>query len=228
MKKLFCLLVGFSFPSALLAQDRTLYEEVVYNKPEIGIESEVYLGDRMLVQQVGEWRDCITPRKTYSETTWGWTGLYKAGEPICKLKLKNEYYWPTYINNSSKRKEQTLSVSLERTKKGKYELCQTVSGSSGHCIENLNESDIEVGETFIFRENSFQQTLEYAGKSGDVLKFIYSEFTDGLARQSFNREFQIDLTEGNVAAYKGAIIEIVDANNVQVKYKVIRNFASDY
>jgi|TARA_B100001964_G_scaffold237736_1_gene301823 hypothetical protein len=29
------------------------------------------------------------------------------------------------------------------------------------------------------------------------------------------------------AAYKGAIIEIIEATNVQIKYKVIRNFSSD-
>ena len=45
-------------------------------------------------------------------------------------------------------------------------------------------------------------------------------------RESFSREFQVDLTEGNVAAYKGAIIEVIDATNVQIKYKVIRNFSS--
>jgi len=59
------------------------------------------------------------------------------------------------------------------------------------------------------------------------LKFNYSEFTDGFAKQGFTREFQIDLLEGNIAAYKGAIIEIIDATNVQIKHKVIRNFSSD-
>ncbi len=70
----------------------------------------------------------------------------------------------------------------------------------------------------------FQQTIEYAGKSGNILKFLYSEFTEGLARDAFNREFQVDLSEGNVLAFKGALIEIESATNINIRYKVIRNF----
>ena len=96
-----------------------------------------------------------------------------------------------------------------------------------YCIKNLSAEDIIQNETFVYKENSFQQTIEYAGRNGDILKLNYSEFSDGFARQAFTREFQVDLSEGNIAAYKGAIIEIVEATNVQIKYKVIRNFASD-
>ena len=64
-------------------------------------------------------------------------------------------------------------------------------------------------------------------RSGNNLKFAYSEFTDGFSKQSYSREFQVDLTDGNVVAYKGAVIEIVEATNVLIKYKVIRNFATE-
>ena len=47
-----------------------------------------------------------------------------------------------------------------------------------------------------------------------------------LNMQAFTREFQVDLSKGKIAAYKGAIIEILEATNVQIKYK-FRNFSSD-
>ena len=97
-------------------------------------------------------------------------------------------------------------------------------GGTNYCAKKLAEDSVVEGETFIYEPNSFQQSWEYAGRSGDILKFAYSEFTDKFARQAFSREFQIDLSEGNIAAYKGAIVEIVDATNVQITYKVIRNF----
>ena len=225
MKALMLLmLLGISL--RMHASENTLYEEVTYNKPEVGEVNEVYLGDRMLAQQVGEWRECITPRKNYSKSSWGWTAIYKAGEPICKKELAAKYYWPTYVNSTGHGNEMTELVSW-RGKKGKSKLCQTSGAMRGQCVKNLSEDDVEHGETFIYRANSFQQTIEYAGKSDDILKFNYSEFTNGFARQAFTREFQVDLKEGNVAAYKGAIIEIVEATNVQIKYKVMRNFASD-
>tara|TARA_A100001015_G_C14649402_1_gene578604 strand:- start:208 stop:606 length:399 start_codon:yes stop_codon:yes gene_type:complete len=117
-------------------------------------------------------------------------------------------------------------VSYREKKKGKYRLCSTGLGVPAGCINNLTEDDVESGTSFVYSPNSFQQTIAYDGRSGDILKFNYAEFTDGFSREAFSREFQVDLTEGNVAAYKGAIIEVIDATNVQIKYKVIRNFSS--
>ncbi len=219
------LLVG-SICSSAMAQDKILYQEEVYNQPERGVETEVYLGDRMLTQQVGEWKECITPKRSYEKTTWGWTGFYKSGEPLCKRTLKDKNYWPTYNNSVNGENSHRQAVSW-RGKKGKYRLCQTAAGMAAYCIKDLSENDMKAGATFIYNPNSFQQTIAYDGRNGDVLKFNYAEFSDGFARQSFSREFQIDLSEGSVAAYKGAIIEVLEATNVQIKYKVIRNFASD-
>ena len=110
-----------------------------------------------------------------------------------------------------------------KEKKGKYSLCQVDMMSTG-CIKNLTDSDFKKGETFLFKPNSFQQTIEYGGKRGNSLRFTYLEFQGTMIRDSFTREFEIDLSEGNVAAYKGARIEILDANNTTIKFKVIRNF----
>lgn len=226
MKKFTWLLLIATVCTSAAAQNRTLYEETIYNKPNRGVETEVYLGDRMLIQQEGAWRECITPQQTYSKTTVGWTGVYKSGEPICKRKLNDKYYWPNYINGTG-HGNKTLQAVSWKGKKGKYKLCQKSMGMSAYCIKKLSEDDVEAGETFVYKENTFQQSIEYAGRSRDILKFTYSEFTGGFARQAFTRDFQVDLSEGKVAAYKGAIIEIIEATNIQIKYKVIRNFASD-
>jgi len=218
MKKLAALLFIFLTAQAV-SSTNTLYEEVTYNRPSIGTNAEAYLGDRMLTQQVGEWKECITPKKTYTKARGV---IYKGGEPICKRKLKDKDYWPTYDNWGSTR----FKVRW-KGRKGKYKLCQIEAGFAGGCIKKLSEDAVESGETFIYTEKSFQQSVEYAGKSGNILKFNYSEYSDGFARQAFTREFQIDLSEGSIAAYKGAIIEILEATNVQIKYKVIRNFSSD-
>jgi hypothetical protein len=229
MKKINWLLVIAVLSISPISQARTLYEEIIYNKPDPGVENEVYLGDRMLVQQVGEWKECITPHKSYNKVIMGTTGIYKAGQPICKTNLSDKFYSPTYANKFHAGKSFWIDVEWGK-KKGKYSLCQR-EGSfiklTAFCMKNLTEDDVKKGETFIYAENSLQQTIDYAGRSGDVLKFNYSEFSDNFARQAFTREFQIDLNEGKIAAYKGAIIEVIEATNIQIKYKVIRNFSSD-
>ena len=79
---------------------------------------------------------------------------------------------------------------------------------------------------YVISSDTLQQSIEYAGKSGDILKFIYSEFYASRARDAYTREFQVDLSDGNVGAFKGAIFEILDADNTTITYKVMRNFPS--
>ena len=219
MKKLLTILplILIGFTSSVFS--KTFYEEISYNKPILNLVTEVYLGDRMLIQQVGEWRECITPTKTFTKKQFGgWNFLYKADEPICKIKPEDKDYRAQYQNANDK----YLPVRLKE-KKGKYTLCQWELVSTG-CIKNLTESDWKKDEKFFFKRNSFQQTIEYSGKRGESLRFTYLEFQENIIRDSFTREFEIDLSEGNVAAYKGAIIEILDASNTTIKFKVIRNF----
>lgn len=210
-----------------VAQDKVLYEATTYSKPTVREVSEKYLGDRLLEQGEGEWKECITPRTTYTKKTFGWVGEFRGGEPICKRNLKDKYYWPLYDNAKNGNNAVRQAVKWQQRKGDNYRLCQTAAGMNAYCVKDLKVTDVTEGETFIYQPNSMQQTIEYAGKSGDILKFNYAEFSDGYARQAFNREFTVDLSEGSVAAYKGAIIEIIEATNVQIKYKVIRNFASD-
>jgi len=80
---------------------------------------------------------------------------------------------------------------------------------------------------YTISSDTLQQSIEYAGKSGNILKFIYSEFYASRARDAFTREFQVDLSDGNVGAFKGAIFEILNADNTTITYKVVRNFPSE-
>jgi len=45
-----------------------------------------------------------------------------------------------------------------------------------------------------------------------------------MARDAFMREFEIDLNDGNIVAYKGTVFEIIEANNATITYKVVRHF----
>ena len=74
--------------------------------------------------------------------------------------------------------------------------------------------------------NSFQQTLLYNGKVGNKINIAYREFSSDHARPAFNNDVEYDLSESNQIGYKGALLEVIEANNQMIKYKVIRNFNS--
>lgn len=72
--------------------------------------------------------------------------------------------------------------------------------------------------------DSFQQTLIYNGKVGNKINIGYREFSGNMVRPAFSNEVEYDLSESKKIGYKEALLEILEANNQQIKYKVLSNF----
>lgn len=73
-------------------------------------------------------------------------------------------------------------------------------------------------------EDTFQQTLIYSGKVGNKINIGYREFSSNVARPAFSNNVEYDLSESKDIGYKGALLQIIEATNQNIKYKVIRNF----
>ena len=177
MKRLTLLLILSYLSPYGVAQEVPLYETITDNVPKIGITTEVYLGDRMLEQRTGDYRECIIPKRTFETTMSGVNWVARANQPICKRNADSKDYYSTYkmVEGSS---NQHLAKVIENNKT--YELHLGVMYSRGAYpkklrFKNLTEKDIEInGRYFLYQPESFQQTIEYAGKSGNILKFVYS------------------------------------------------------
>jgi hypothetical protein len=206
---------------AAQAAEKVMYQEITDNKPEVGVSTTVYLGDRMLEQRHGQYQECIVPKFTAQKKMLMDRFTVKLNEPLCKMSASDKKYTPVNYDNFTK-SVNDLSWRFQvnyKPQDGGFKLCaQTM------CTDLMDSSKIDASPYFVYTINSVQQVIEYAGRNGDNLKFTYSEFSDGYARQAFTREFQVDLTQGKVAAYKGAIIEIESATNSSITYKVVRNF----
>jgi len=74
------------------------------------------------------------------------------------------------------------------------------------------------------RANSFQQALIYSGTVGNKISIGYREFSNSMARPAFNNNVEYDLSDSNIIGYKGAQMEIIEATNQFLRYRVIRNF----
>jgi hypothetical protein len=92
-------------------------------------------------------------------------------------------------------------------------------------VHVLSDSDgIKRTKHLLLSDNSFQQTLIYSGKIGNKIKIGYREFSNNQARPAFNNDVDYDLDESKTIGYKGARIEIIEATNEFVKFKVLQNF----
>ncbi len=93
--------------------------------------------------------------------------------------------------------------------------------STPTCKEGVG---IEKVKLAVFETNAFQQSLIYSGKIGNKINISYREFSNDVARPAFNNDVEYDLSESTTIAYKGALIEVLEATNQAIRYRVIRNF----
>lgn len=73
-------------------------------------------------------------------------------------------------------------------------------------------------------DKSFVQEFIYNGRYENNLRFIYREFSNDSARPAFTQEVQYDLDGGAEIGFKDLLIEVVNASNTSISYKVIRPF----
>jgi len=227
------------------ADEAPLYVDMTDNLPETGVTAEVFLGDRMLLQRTGQYKECLVPKFSFTKKFLSSEFEIKANEVLFKASESSKYFTSTYPNSIQGGTPYFYELEY-KTKRGKIQLC--FKSGVGCIKKELTENDFDYSACFINQINSIQQTIEYSGKEGSNLKFLYSEFSpdvwgleevmvyevirSGVGKavlrnsnmEPIHREFQMDLGEGNVIAYKGAIIEVETATNMAITYKVIRNF----
>ena len=107
-------------------------------------------------------------------------------------------------------------------------VCKGESGWFSPDVILRNELEISAGlkevEVVDVNRPSFVQEFIYNGRYEDNLKFIYREFSDDLARPAFTQEVQYDLGAGNQIGFKNLLIEVINATNTNISYKVIQSF----
>lgn len=59
---------------------------------------------------------------------------------------------------------------------------------------------------------------------GYTIGFTGSEFSNKLARAAFSNDVEYDLSQSKIIGYKGAKIEVLNATNENITYRVISNF----
>lgn len=88
-------------------------------------------------------------------------------------------------------------------------------------------TDIDVRLCTRAGPNAFRQELIYSGVSQGTITIEYREFTNDMARPAFSQTLRYDLNEGREIGFRGARLEILEANNISVRYRVIQPLRQD-
>jgi hypothetical protein len=193
------------------------------SEPPIGSVSQISIGDIMLRQGTFREHDAIYLRAP-REIDWAYTlhpGYYlKDGEDESA-----EYFSPGRGDDGGKIEKAALADPWKAVmqKKNKSDLCVITVFNVSVCNE---VRDVEKRKKPLFSEDSFQQTLIYNGRVGSKINIGYREFSNDAARPAFNNNVEYDLSESKTIAYKGAELEVLDATNQFIQFRLIRNFNS--
>lgn len=190
----------------------TFVKEV--DHPEAGKVITVYVGDHMVQKGTITEENVLVVHRTIDGA------LYDI--PASKYSQvgydqKQDFYSAVGVVRGGL-SDPVQALALKKEKGAK--LCViTVFGGSA-CYEGEYERKKQLSE----RGNSFQQTLIYSGRVGEKINVGYREFSNNSARPAFNNDVEYDLSSSSTIGYKGALIEVINADNSSITYKLIRNF----
>ena len=202
--------------------------EVKIIKPEIGIISQISLGEAIINSGYGHYSQGIKIMNSISiKNKLG--GIITISNGLYELVYSNEsecYYTPIDVNQI-KYGDPDVNCQIRISDPNKIEMIAegadlVYSALAIPITQTLNYEKID--SIFISKEDSFQQTMIYSGKSNNIIKFSYREFTDDYIRNSFTTDVSYDLSESNIIGYKNFKAEIIEATNTKLKYKIISSF----
>lgn len=126
------------------------------------------------------------------------------------------------------------AVQAELTKRGEGlkdmivfpsgQLCVNPENGRIACTEGYNAPRSTFSE-IVAPEGRAQQALVYGGRAGNSLKVVYRETRGGQNPTDFSNPVEYNLSESTVIAYKGAEVEVLEATNQRVTYRVIKGFS---
>ena len=72
--------------------------------------------------------------------------------------------------------------------------------------------------------DSVKKEILYNGRSGTTLRLSYREFVRDMARPAFTQDLTYDIRDDRVVGFRGARLEVLDANNTSIRYRVLSSF----
>jgi hypothetical protein len=193
------------------------------SRPAVGETSTASVGDEMVSQGVLFEREALLLQK---DADIGFLSPYTLRHGYYLKQGENktsEFYQPSPTPDGGRVEKAALADPYQSVQayKNDNRLCVVTVFNASACTKNGVFKRVTKA---VATDESFQQTLIYSGKFGPKIKIGYREFSANVARPAFSNDVEYDLSESTTVGYKGARLEIVEATNDHITYRVISNF----
>lgn len=194
--------------------------------PELNAITTTYIGDNMLNQGEVKLMDAISFPTTTEITRPFHAYIIEPGDYLKLGENKNHLFFSASSEDGNAIVKTFTSspppIGIRvRKDNAENEVCISFSAGTDFCNYNKQYTFKKVNIT---SQRKFQQTLIYNGKVGNKINIGYQEFNNDLTHPTFSNNAEYDLSSSKVIRYKGAVIEVLEATNQYIKYKLISNF----
>lgn len=222
-------------------------EEIVNKGYGIGDISHVNIGDALLsVETIGEedlrglvLLDIYSPENSFSLSfANGTASFYKGGEyesdyhlngkPLIKTDIVSRNKLPFVVYLPLRSNGMVDGDSLLYSNKESFEYSKSLSPHRNFRFDKLSASAKfnYVGKKIRVLDKSkninyFKQELVYSGKTGNTIRVLYREYRSKYIREAFSHELTYNLEESKTIGYKNFKIDIFNASNDGISYKVV-------
>lgn len=191
-----------------------------FSEPPIGSVNTVYVGDSLVSQGVKLSMEGI---KVTAPAKISWAYTVTPGE-FRKVGQDGDKAFYQPFGTTPGNVDKALIADMWQAvmvRTSTRELCVITVFSVAICDKNQPFEKITLS---VAGDSSFQQALLYNGRVGNKINVGYRETSSNMARPAFNNDVEYDLSESKVLGYKGAKIEVMNATNQSITYKLLSNF----
>lgn len=184
------------------------------DNPPVGVVSKAQIGDHLITKGVLVEQEVLNLKQPVDGFYYDiHVGTYpKLGD------LEGEQFFSPVgvVRNPLADQFQSISVKSEKPS----QVCVVTVMTQRSCYDAV----FDIKSVTSTHEANFQQTLIYSGRVGNKINVSYREFSGNTARPAFNNDVEYDLATSRRIGYKGAELEVIEADNTSITYKVISSF----
>ena len=221
----FCSLVAAAVcvPTTGLTRQSPASERV---KPPLNTESTAQIGDELLHQGELNQRAAI---HLSEEITFGKDGAY-ALTPGYYFRTGERIGWESYVPADGPDAGSVKKAPGAITLQGSFHYSndgETI-GVITNFYQAVNAKAKGITRTTrpAWSNESIQRSLVYGGKTGTRIKLSYRKIWKNITRPSSDVFVEFDLADSTIVEFKGARIEVMEATNECIRYRVTQAFDS--
>ncbi len=218
MKKLLLIIISITLFSCGTRRITITPEKLTILTPELNVVNKSEIGITLVSKEIGQNFKAIKIKSEFKAKPRNSVKTIKEGAIFINDTYTEKYDLFHYQS------DKTFGIAI--SKNGTDILIYKV-GIDGNGINFIRtKQNIEYTETVapFIKEDYYKQEFIYNGRVGNALKFIYREYINDYARPAFTQDLQYDLAESKIIGFRGLRIEILNATNTKIEYKMLNNF----